>query len=68
MSNSVFRKVELVGTSPSSITDAIDNAVAAGSASIPSISWFEVQEIRGHVENGKVTQYQVVVKVGARLA
>ncbi len=67
MSNSVFKKVELVGTSPSSITDAIDNAVAAGSASIPSISWFEVQESRGHVEHGKVTQYQVVVKVGSRL-
>ena len=68
MTNSVFHKVELVGTSANSITEAIGNAVAAGSATIPSVSWFEVQEIRGHVENGKVTQYQVVVKVGARLA
>lgn len=67
MSNTVFKKFELVGTSPTSITDAINNAVAAGSEAASVISWFEVQEIRGHVENGAVTQYQVVIKVGSRL-
>jgi flavin-binding protein dodecin len=68
MANSVFQKVELVGTSNTTITDAINNAIASASGTVPNISWFEVQEIRGHVESGKVSQYQVVVKVGSRLS
>lgn len=67
MANNVFQKVELVGTSNSTITEAINNAIASASDTVSNISWFEVQELRGHVENGKVSQYQVVVKVGARL-
>ncbi|MFO1154097.1 MAG: dodecin [Rhodospirillales bacterium] len=67
MSNNVFKKVELVGTSSSSISDAIDNAIHAASSTLEQVTWFEVQEIRGHVENGKVSSYQVVVKVGFRV-
>ena len=65
--NSVYKKVELVGISPNSISDAINNAIAHGSGE-EKITWFEVAEMRGHVEDGKVTQYQVVLKVGYRIA
>jgi flavin-binding protein dodecin len=67
MPNNVFKKVELVGTSPASISDAINNAIATASDTLSNVSWFEVQEVRGHVEDGKVSQYQVVVKVGFRI-
>lgn len=68
MPNSVFKKIELVGTSPNSLSDAINNAVAAASSTLENVSWFEVQEIRGQIEDGKVSSYQVVVKVGFRIA
>jgi dodecin len=67
MPNSVFKKVEMVGTSPTSISDAINNAVTAASQNAEKVTWFEVSEIRGHVENGAVSQYQVVLKVGYRV-
>ena len=66
MSN-VFKKVELVGTSSTSISDAIDNAIHAASSTLEHVTWFEVQEVRGQVEKGKVATYQVVVKVGFRV-
>jgi len=66
MPSSVYKKVELVGTSPNSISEAINNAVAVASAA-EKITWFEVSEIRGHVEDGKVSQYQVVLKIGSRV-
>jgi len=67
MPNSVFKKEEIVGCSPNSITDAISNAVAASAKLLPNATWFEVVETRGHITDGKVSQYQVVLKVGGRL-
>ena len=67
MPNSVYKKVELVGTSPASISEAINNAITTAAEEDPNVTWFEVSELRGHVENGKVSQYQVVVKVGSRV-
>ena len=67
MVNRVYKKVELVGTSPNSVEDAIQNAIAAASETLDHVDWFEVQEIRGHVQEGKVAHYQVVVKVGFRV-
>jgi flavin-binding protein dodecin len=66
MSDSVYKKVDYVGTSSTSISDAINNAIAHA-ASTEKVTWFEVVEMRGHVEEGKVTQYQVVLKVGFRV-
>ncbi|MFE8072427.1 dodecin family protein [Marinobacteraceae bacterium S3BR75-40.1] len=63
----VYKKVEMVGSSRKSIEDAIENAVAECSKSLNHVEWFEVQETRGHVENGKVGHYQVVLKVGFRI-
>lgn len=63
----VYKRVEVVGSSKQSIEDAIENALAECSKSIRNIEWFEVQETRGHVSDGKVGHYQVVMKVGFRI-
>ena len=64
MSDHVYKIVELVGSSPTGIEDAIQNAIARASSTVDNIRWFEVTETRGHVENGKVMHYQVTIKVG----
>jgi flavin-binding protein dodecin len=66
MSDAIFRKLEIVGTSTVSIEDAIARGVAAAAAT-DTVDWFEVLETRGAVREGKVHQYQVVLKVGVRV-
>ena len=61
---SVFRKSEIVGTSDVSVSDAIEVAIVRATKTLRNVEWFEVGEIRGNVKDGKVSQYQVVVKVG----
>jgi flavin-binding protein dodecin len=67
MSDHVYKIVEIVGSSPTSIEDAIERAIERASASLRSIGWFEVKETRGHVANGKVAHYQVTLRVGFTL-
>jgi dodecin len=67
MPNRVYKKVELVGTSQEGIEDAIQNAISTASASLEHLDWFEVVEVRGHVRDGAVDHYQVVIKVGFRI-
>lgn len=67
MSSHVYKKVEIVGSSPTSIEDAIDTALEKAHKSIKHMDWFEVKETRGHIVDGKVGHYQVVLKVGFRL-
>ncbi len=67
MSDHVYKKVEIVGSAKDSIEHAIENALAEASKSINHMEWFEVQETRGHIENGRVGHYQVVLKVGFRI-
>ncbi|MGN5517855.1 dodecin [Halopseudomonas sp. Lyrl_26] len=62
-----YKKLELVGSSPTSIEDAINNAIGECSKSVKNIEWFEVMETRGHIVDGKVGHYQVVLKVGFRI-
>ncbi|WP_309603039.1 dodecin [Sphingomonas sp.] len=64
MSDHVYKIVELVGSSPTSIEDAIQTAIARASSTIENIRWFEVTDTRGHVEGGKVSHYQVTIKIG----
>jgi dodecin len=59
-----YKIIELVGSSPTGIEDAIQSAIARASSSVENIRWFEVLETRGHVEGGKVLHYQVTIKVG----
>lgn len=63
----VYRKTELVGSSTKSVTEAIETAIARAAKTLRHIEWFEVSEIRGHVNDGKVAHYQVVLKVGFRV-
>lgn len=67
MSDHVYKKIELVGSSKKSVEDAIQNAISEASKSLEHLDWFEVQETRGHIKNGSVDYYQVVLKVGLRL-
>ena len=67
MSDHIYKIVELVGSSPTSVEDAISGAIARASSTIDNIGWFEVMETRGHVEGGKVAHYQVTIKVGFTL-
>lgn len=64
----VYKKIELVGSSKVSIEDAIENALAECAKSVSNMDWFEVMETRGHIVDGKVGHYQVVLKVGFRIA
>lgn len=66
-SDHVYRKTELVGSSATSLSDAIETAIDRASRTLRHIEWFEVSEIRGQVKDGKVGHYQVVMKVGFRV-
>lgn len=64
----VYKKVEIIGVSPKSIEAAIETAINKAQSSLEKLSWFEVQNVRGHIgEDGKVTEYQVVIKVSFQL-
>ena len=64
MQEHIYRVIELVGSSETSIEDAIGTALARANQTIRNLRWFEVVQTRGHVENGKVAHYQVTLKVG----
>lgn len=67
MSENVYKIVELAGSSKAGVDDAIKNAVERASKTLRNLDWFEVDEIRGHIEDGKVGHFQVKLKVGFRL-
>jgi flavin-binding protein dodecin len=60
----IYKVVELVGSSETSIEDAIQSAITRASATIRHLRWFEVLGTRGHVDEGRVAHYQVMLKVG----
>ncbi|MDF2117057.1 dodecin family protein [Roseiarcaceae bacterium H3SJ34-1] len=64
MSNHVYKVIELVGSSPKSIDDAINNAIAKAGKTVREMRWFEVTNTRGHIENNKVGHFQVTLRVG----
>lgn len=66
MAEHVYAVSELVGSSSTSIEDAIRNAVRTASATLKNLEWFEVVQTRGHIVDGDVGHYQVVLKVGFR--
>jgi flavin-binding protein dodecin len=67
MPEHVYKVVEIVGSSEVSVSKAIDRAIAKASETLRNIGWFEVEQMRGHIENGKVKHYQVTLKLGFRL-
>ena len=67
MSDHVYKSVEITGSSPEGVTQAIDRAIAKANETLRNIDWFEVTSIRGHVDGGSVAHYQVTLKLGFRL-
>jgi flavin-binding protein dodecin len=67
MSDNVYKTIEITGSSTEGVTQAIDRAIAKASESVRGLDWFEVTEIRGHLEDGAVAHYQVTLKVGFKL-
>ena len=67
MSDHVYRVIEVVGSSETSVDDAIRGAVSRVAATTRELDWFEVSQIRGHIENGEVAHLQVGLKVGFRI-
>jgi hypothetical protein len=63
----VHRKIEIVGTSAVSSSDAVKQAVAEASKTIQHMEWFEVKEVRGRIRGGEVAEFQVTILIGYKL-
>ena len=64
MANHVYKIIELTGSSPKSMEDAVQNAVVKAAKTVENMRWFEVTNTRGHIEGGKVDHWQVTIKIG----
>lgn len=62
--NHVAKIIEVVGTSDSSIEDAINGAIERTAQSVEKLRWFEVTQLRGHIKDQRVDRYQVMLKIG----
>jgi flavin-binding protein dodecin len=67
MTDHVYRVTEIVGSSTDSVEGAIRNGIARADKTLRNLDWFEVSQIRGHLEGGAVAHFQVTMKVGFRL-
>lgn len=67
MNDHIYKKIELVGSSPIGIEDAVNNAVSRAAETIRNMRWFEVSEMRGHIQDNKIDHWQVTVKIGFTL-
>jgi flavin-binding protein dodecin len=67
MSDHVYKKIELTGSSTISIEDAVERAVSKAAETVHNMRWFEVTETRGYIEEGKVAYWQVTLKIGFTL-
>jgi flavin-binding protein dodecin len=67
MSSHVYKVLELTGSSPSGMEDAVNTAIAKAGETVRNMQWFEVVETRGHIQDGKVAHWQVTLKVGFTL-
>lgn len=67
MSNHVYGISEIVGSSPTSVDDAIRTAVRKAAQTVRNLEWFQTEEIRGHIADGDVAHYQVRLKLGFRI-
>ncbi len=62
-----YKKIEIVGVSEKSLSDAIENAIEKANDSVRHLAWFEVTEMRGRIDDGKVEEYQATVKIGFKI-
>ncbi len=68
MTDHVYKKIELTGSSSVGIQEAIENAIAKAAQTIHNMRWFEVIETRGHIDQDKIAHWQVTIKVGFTLS
>jgi flavin-binding protein dodecin len=67
MAEHVYKKIEIVGSSPDGLEEAIHNALSRASKTIRNMRWFEVTETRGYIEEGNIAHWQVTLKIGFTL-
>ena len=67
MSDHVYKKIEIVGSSPNGFEEAVQNALARAKKTLRNMRWFEVTETRGFVEDSKIAHWQVTLKIGFTL-
>ncbi|ARX88245.1 dodecin [Streptomyces alboflavus] len=67
MSDHTYRVTEIVGTSHEGVDQAIRNGIERAAQTLRGLDWFEVTQVRGHIEDGQIQHYQVGLKVGFRL-
>jgi flavin-binding protein dodecin len=67
MSDHIYKKIELVGSSPKGFEEAVKNALARAGKTVRNMRWFEVAETRGYIDDGKVDHWQVTLKIGFTL-
>jgi flavin-binding protein dodecin len=67
MTDKVYKLIEMVGTSNKSSDDAIKNAITRAAQTVRNLDWYEVVQSRGGIENGKISSFQVTLKIGFRL-
>ncbi|MFO8037501.1 MAG: dodecin family protein [Anaerolineales bacterium] len=67
MKENVYKKIEITGTSGTSLEDAINNAIAKASETVRNMRWFEMTEIRGRIDGVETIQWQVTIKIGFTL-
>jgi flavin-binding protein dodecin len=67
MSDHVYKSIELTGSSTTTVEDAVRNAIARAGKTVHHLRWFEVSQVRGHIEDGAIAHWQVTMKVGFTL-
>jgi flavin-binding protein dodecin len=67
MADHVYKKIEIVGSSPDGYQEAIENAIEKSSETLRNMRWFEVLDTRGQIIEGKIAHWQVTVKIGFTL-
>jgi dodecin len=67
MAEHVYKKIELVGSSPRGFEDAVQNALGRAKKTVRNMRWFEVVETRGYIDDGKIAHWQVTLKIGFTL-
>lgn len=67
MADHIYKHIELTGSSKQSIEDAVQNAVKKANESVRNMRWFEMTDLRGHIDSGLVSHWQVTIKIGFTL-
>jgi flavin-binding protein dodecin len=67
MPDHIYKHIELTGSSKNSIEEAVQNAITKAQQTVRNMRWFQMMDLRGHIENGTVSHWQVTIKIGFTL-